>query len=154
MQPKVNSPELLGSKYDAWFSDFIAKLKVEQLKLETETASAADKKFFDTLITGNLDDVFKLHESARQQYFVRKIVAAYVQELKGQLPLKLAFNFNESEVLVWAEIQDGDEATEDRLLLAEAKINAEFYPGFTMNSMIVEASDHIKIPHHYESLIS
>ncbi|MFN8309339.1 MAG: hypothetical protein U0T73_05200 [Chitinophagales bacterium] len=140
--------------YDQWFSDFIAKLKVNQLQLETGTASDEVKNFYDSLINGNLESAFNKAEEARQEYFVLKIVASYIKELNGMLPLKLAFDFNQNEVLVWAEIKDNDEEFEKKLLLTEAKVNAQFYPAFTMNSMIVEESDHVTIPNHYKLLKS
>ena len=86
-----------------------------------------------------------------REYFVKKVVVEYLELLGDHLPNRLAFDFNDSEVLVWAEIQNNQEELEKALTLAEAKINAKFHPyGFDMESMIVEENDGLKVPNHYK----
>lgn len=71
------------------------------------------------------------------------------------MPLKLALGLSESKILVWSEIKDDDEETEDALLLIEAKINGKYRPfGFYVNSTIIEESDRISIPPHYQTIIN
>ena len=52
-------------------------------------------------------------------------------------PIKLAFDYSDSKVLVWAEIDN--ESFEDQLILSQAKINAKFSSeGFCISTTIVE----------------
>lgn len=54
---------------------------------------------------------------------------------------------------MWAEIADNDEQMEKILLIAEAKINANYHQfGFAMETTIVEKSDNFIIPNHYQTL--
>ena len=58
-----------------------------------------------------------------------------------------------SKLLVWSEIEDNDEDMEDALLIAEAKVNGKYQKdGFYINSTIVEKSDNLSIPNHYQIL--
>jgi len=134
-----------------WFDELIATLRTHELQLETDTASPEMKNMYAIFMGNNLDEMFKVNKSTTQQYFVQKIVVEYLKQLDQTLPLKLAFNFNDSEVLVWAEIEDNDEKQEKALANAEAKINATFHPyGFDMESLIVEKSDNLPVPNHYK----
>ena len=62
-------------------------------------------------------------------------------------------DLSDASVLVWAEIADDDELMEDQLRLAQAKINAQYSQyGFYLSSTIVEESDCMPIPSHYQPL--
>ena len=66
------------------------------------------------------------------------------------IPKKLAFDINDTEVLVWAEIDNNNEELEKQLILAEAQVNSRYHQyGYDMTSMIVEESDLLPIPNHY-----
>jgi hypothetical protein len=66
---------------------------------------------------------------------------------------ELAVNFNDSELLVWAEIRDDDEVTWDGIILAEAKTNAKYHEfAFDVNSMVVEECDNLTKPNHYKTI--
>ena len=96
----------------------------------------------------------KHSKEAAQKHFVGKIIFEYIQLLGKQQPRKLAFDFNDSEVLVWAEINDDDDAMERFLILTEAKINAKYHDfGFDMTTMLVEACDQSPVPNHYQVFI-
>jgi hypothetical protein len=136
---------------EAWFDDLVSELRVHQLQLETQTANDELKKMYDTFFTGNADKIAFMGKTAAQQHFVTRIIFDYLELLKSKLPNKVAFNFNDSEVLVWAEINDDDTESEKNLLSAEAVINAKYHPfGFDMVSTVVEVSDNLKIPNHYK----
>lgn len=138
------------SEVEAWFDDFISMLRSHQLQLETSTASSELKSFYEKLFGGNPLEIAKSNKLAIQQYFVRRIVFDYLMEIKGFEPLKLAFDFNDSEVMVWAEIQDNDAQAEKKLIKAEASINANYHQyGFDMETTIVEQADNQAIPNHY-----
>jgi hypothetical protein len=134
-----------------WFDNLIATLRTHELQLETNTATEEMKQFYADIMDNNLDDMLKMQKAAAQKYFVEKIIVAFLRLLDKNIPLKLAFDFSDSEVLVWAEIEDNNQAQEKILTRAESKINASFHPyGFDMEMMIVESSDNVPIPNHYK----
>jgi len=136
---------------ELWFDELIATLRTHQLQLVTDTASQELKDVYKVLMSENLDELFKVNKAHSQQYFVRQVILEYLRLLENNLPKKLAFDFNDSEVLVWAEIENNDEVQEKALARAESKINAKFHPfGFDMESLIVEAGDNMQIPNHYK----
>lgn len=149
MNTTVELPQI--SERQKWFDELIATLRTHELQLETNTAPKEMKEFYDVFMGNNLDEMFKLNKASSQKYFVGKIIVEYIKLLDKNLPSKLAFDFNDSEVLVWAEIEDNNEAQEKALARAESKINAQFHPfGFDMESLIVEKSDNLEIPNHYK----
>ena len=84
------------------------------------------------------------------QHFIKNVIVEYLQEISKKLPIRLAFDLDDSEVLVWAEINDDDEEMENFLLLAEAKVNANYHKyGYDLTSTIVEVRDGLSIPNHY-----
>lgn len=138
------------SVIDAWFDDFIATLRTHQVQLETNTAQEELKKFYDLLFNSNENELAHLAKTGAQKHFVPRIIVDYVKLISTTLPLKLAFDYNDSEVLVWAEISDGDTEQEKNLLKAEAIINARYHNfGFDMETTIVESGDHLPVPNHY-----
>ena len=138
-----------------WFDKFISHLSVDRLMLETKTAPEQTDKFYRDMIA---DNHFAMHSSARlysTNYFLMKLVEDYLSELQNfqVFPQKLAFDFSDAKILVWAQIADGDDATEDALILSEAKANAKYSQnGFYVSSTIVEESDNLNIPPHYHEL--
>jgi len=136
----------------SWFENLIVTLRVHQLELETESAPPELKQFYQTMLQGNIEQILNFSREQSQQYFVSMIIWDYLRLLKSKdkIPNKLAFCHNNSEVLVWAEINDNDELHEKDLILAEAKVNAKYHQyGFDMTSMIVETTDYLSIPNHY-----
>lgn len=122
-----------------WFDEFTSILRADQL------------------IFGDEKSLVHKTREASSIYFIKKIIKDYLFELKEhykRLPLKLALGLSDSKILVWSEIKDDDEATEDALLLAEAKVNGEYYPyGFYLTSTIIEKSDNLDIPPHYHKIL-
>jgi hypothetical protein len=140
------------SNLEKWFDDLVAELRSHQVQLETNTASKEMKKIYETVLTGNANQLAHLGKFNAQKHFVTRIIIEYIELLKNKLPLKLAFNFNDSEVLVWAEIDGEDSIKERELLKAEAEINAKYHPfGFDMETTIVEKEDCLPIPNHYQT---
>ncbi len=138
-------------KREAWFDNLISTLRVHELKLQTGTADPELKKLYDTFLSDNFDEMFRMNKAASQEYFVKKIIFDYLKIIETKLPSKLAFDFNDSEVLVWAEVENDAEEQERLLAQAEAKINAMYHPyGFDMESMIVEKGDNMPVPNHYK----
>lgn len=140
-------------KLNEWFNNMVATLRTHELMLETDTATAQVKGMYDVFLNGNTNDIAFQGKVGAQVHFVRSILVEYLSILDKNLPPKLAVYFNDSEVLVWAEINDEDDEMEKNLLIAEAKINAKYHPyGFDMETTIVETSDNFSIPNHYQTL--
>lgn len=138
------------SVFEAWFDDFIATLRTHQLQLETDTAQAELKKFYDLIFNSNENELAHFAKTGAQKHFVPRIIIDYVKHISAAMPLKLAFDYNDSEVLVWAEINNGDTEQEKSLLRAEAIINSKYHGfGFDMETTIVEPGDKIPVPNHY-----
>lgn len=145
------------TKIDAWFSDVIDHIKVDHFMISTDTAPAEKKEFYTNLIHGNTEVIMGNLRDGSSQYFIARILGDYINALKAtnNLPLKLAMGLSDSKILVWAEINDDDDAMEDALLIAEAKVNGKYVKnGFFINSTIIEKSDNLPIPPHYQTLIS
>lgn len=142
--------ETTQSVFEAWFDNLIATLRTHQIQLETDTANSEQKKFYETIFAGNADEVMHLGKRGAQQHFVSRIIVDYVKIIADAKPLKLAFDYDDSEVLVWAEVKDGDLELENKLLKAEAIINSKYHGfGFDMETTIVEEGDCLPVPNHY-----
>jgi hypothetical protein len=135
-----------------WFDNFVATLRVHKMQLDTYTASNEIRKMYDVFFSGNTDNMASMSKNNAQRHFVSKMLVDYVGFISKNSPLKLAFDFNDSNVLVWAEIPDDDELMERILIMAEAKINAKYHDfGFDMTTTLVETRDYLSIPNHYVS---
>lgn len=148
---KLNQDDL-----DKWFEDLIDDLKSDHFMLSEDMAPEEKKQMYKVLMS---NDAYKLMEKTREQstmYFVKSIVQDYIKALSSQksLPVKLALGLSDSKILVWSEIQDDNEDMQDALLLAEAKVNSKYHNlGFYINSTIIEQSDKLDIPPHYQKII-
>lgn len=135
---------------DLWFDEFIATIRTHQLQLETDTASDGLKKMYDIAIHGSNDQLAQLSKISANQHFIKKIIVEYISEVEDKMPVKLAFDLDDSEVLVWAEIPNDRDDLENFLLLAEATVNAKYHKyGYDLTSTIVEERDALTIPNHY-----
>jgi hypothetical protein len=140
------------STRDEWFEKFVAYLSADKFMLDTDTASVELKTLYGDLMEGNADKLALQGKTMSQQHFISKMLVEYLNILKHKkiFPQKLAFDINDNEVLVWAEVNDDNDEMEKQLILAEAQVNAKFHhQGFDMTSLIVENSDFLPIPNHY-----
>lgn len=147
----------ISSQTERWFDDFIAQLRSDQIQLDTSIASKEKQKFYDLMMTENQDEILMFGRNMSSMYFIRRMIMEYVDELQAMKcqPLRLSLNHSNSKILVWAEIDNNDEPTEDKLLIAEAKINAKYHnKGFYISSTIVEKCDSFPIPSQYQPLLS
>lgn len=143
------------SGIDTWFDTFVAGLRTHKIQLETLTASREIKDIYETLFSGDADEIAHMGKMQAQKHFVTRIVVEFLSLIQQSKPDKLAFDFNDSEVLVWSEISNDNELMEHSLLKAQAIINAKFHPfGFDMEMTIVEHRDQLNIPNHYQVFIS
>lgn len=157
---RIDAPLHDEQKHDAinnWFSDFIDNIKTDHFLLSQNVATEEKHSLYNDLIFGDGNyAILKMRETS-SIHFIGNIIKDYLKELKEtykKMPLKLALGISDSKILVWSEINDNDEATEDALLLAEAKVNGKYYQhGFYLNSTIIEKSDNLEVPPHYQKII-
>jgi len=154
MPSSTLSKDTQAINIDGWFERFVEQLRIHQLQIQTRTAPKEMESVYMALAQGNDLAIAKNIKPFTQKTFVGAIILKYLELLGESKPNKLAFDFNDSSVLAWAEIDDDDEEMESFLLIAEAKVNAEFQDcGFCMSSTIVEKSDNLTIPNHYRVFI-
>ena len=137
-----------------WFDDFVdqiaASLQVDKMQLETGTASQEKEKIYSGIRSGDPTNLLNKMKIEAQKFFVSDIIIKYIDLIKDNLPEKLAFDYDDNEVLIWAEVKDDDENIERALIRAEAKISAAYFEhGYCLNTMIMEASENYPIPNHY-----
>ena len=115
---------------DDWFSSIINELEMDKILLKEDIATNEMKETYSALMSSNQDDVFKMSRETSSMYFVQKMLVDYFNEIKkSKLNFnKLAFDLGNSKLLSWVEINDGDELSEDKLIMAEAMINAKYEP--------------------------
>lgn len=141
----------VDNNLEVWFDDFVSTLRAHQVQLETDTASKELKDFYGSIFSGNLEQALRANKKFGQEFFVKRIIVDYLEKLDKNIPKKLAFDFNDSEILVWAEVEGEVEKLERNLIMTEAFINAKYQQyGFAMNSTIVESEDELLIPNHYK----
>jgi hypothetical protein len=144
-------------KMKSWFEQMIQKLAVDKMRLETGTASPEMEARYEQLIFGSQAEISQSARVMSSMYFIEALVSDYLHDLvqRKARPQKLALEPSDAKVLVWAEIDEDDEKTEDALLLAEATVNAKYDKyGFHISSTIVESSDKLAVPNHYLTVIS
>jgi hypothetical protein len=152
---KHSTAELSNQTINQWFDKFISHLSVDRIMLETQTASKETDQFYKDVILENHTAMNSWARVSSTTYFIRKLVEDYLNELQTfkAFPQKLAFDFSDAKILVWAQIEDSDDATEDALILSEAKANAKYSEnGFYVSSTIVEESDKLNVPPHYHEI--
>lgn len=144
-----------SSKTEAWFDDIISNLRKDELLLKTNTAGEDKSAIYDAMIFGEPINLMELSQNLSSQFFIKRIVSEFFIELNKQDAnyLKIALSHTNSKVLVWAVINDEDEASEDKILLAEAKTNSKYHTfGFHVTTTIIEESDKIPVPVHYQTI--
>ncbi|MBI9052461.1 MAG: hypothetical protein JEY96_01505 [Bacteroidales bacterium] len=142
---------------EIWFDTLISQLKSDQIQLESNIASPEKKDLYSKLMSGKEEEFTEIMRDNSTIYFIEKLIVDYLYELKLRncKPLKLALELSNSKVLVWAEIKDDDEKTEQDLILAEAKVNVKYDKyGFYISSTIIEKTDKLNIPTQYKPILN
>jgi hypothetical protein len=147
----------LSSQAEKWFDEFIGQLRADQIQLDSGIASTDKQSFYNVMMSDNQDDISMIGRQLSSVYFIKRIVVDYLNELNSAAckPEKLALNYSNSKVQVWAEIKDDDEETENRLLMIEAIINAKYHQfGFNISSTILEERDQFRVPSQYQPFLT
>lgn len=145
------------SQYEPWFDNFVAEIRSHEIQLETDTAPTHMKDFYQSVISGDISSIIKSTRESSTQYFVKNLVGEFLKEFSQRRTnaLEVAISYSDSEVRIWTEINDNDSENEERLFKAEAVVNAKYYQyGFHLSLTIVEKSDNISVPPHFETIFS
>ena len=114
------------------------------LKEKVENQSETNQ-WFDEMVSKKTSSAF----------FIKNLINSYFKELgeRKARPNSVALELSNSNVLVWADIENDDELTEDALILSAAKVNYAFSTfGFHISSTIVEVGDKLNVPKHYKEV--
>lgn len=139
-----------------WFDDFISNLRIEQDLLNADVLEKNKREIYEAMISGNDDFMHNYARKSSSAFFIKNLIDSYLIELAERkvVPKKIALELSDAKVLVWAEIKNDDEASEDNLILAAAKVNSQFSKyGFHISSTIVEENDKLNVPKHYREVL-
>lgn len=142
-------------KLDQWFDSFIESLEADKFLLKEDLASHDTKHLYGILMDENIGEMMKISRATSTMYFIENMIKDYLLELKNKQVnvKKLALDMGTSRLLAWIELSNDDDASEDSLIMAEAKLNAKYYDdGFHISTTIVEERDSIPVPSHYHEL--
>lgn len=144
------------TRSEKWFDEFVHSIRVDQETIRQGVASKEKKELYHSLMDDNITDMVDVNVNAAKKHYISSMLLDYVNVLadSNRPPFsKLAVSFNNSELLVWVEIEDDAWEIEKSLIMAEAKINAIYHKkGFDMTTTIVEVCDQLPVPNHYISL--
>jgi hypothetical protein len=139
-----------------WFDDMISNLRVDQLLLQSDVLAKHKKVVYEAMIDGDQDFMHNYARKTSSAFFIKNLINSYFIQLgeRKARPNRVALELSDSKVLVWAEIENDDELTEDALILSAAKVNYEFSKfGFHISSTIVEVDDMLNVPKHYKEVL-
>lgn len=143
------------TKLTEWLDQLSFDLHIEKTKAETGTLDEKMKRFYTELMNGEMKMFAEVTQRIHTDYYKKKITLDFIKALSQTEAhvLKLALDYNQTSILVWSEINDDDERSENALIMLQAKINADFIDsGFRVNATIVEKSDKFIIPSHYTEI--
>jgi hypothetical protein len=153
MNNHIQEPNVLN---EPWFEELRSNINhiisSDQLQISTGTASEEKVEFYNNIKEKNF---YELSVNLKQEItsrLVQDVILDYVHLLGPFMKdvRVLAFDYNDSTVFVWAEINEDDDETEDNLFRIESQVNAKHgKTGFTISSTIVEESDNLCVPNHY-----
>ncbi len=136
-----------------WFDNAVSTLRVHEIQLETGTSSTEIENIYKAAIEGDLLELARINKHHYQKVVISKILIEYLQLIKESNFEKIAFAISDSKLLVWLVIEDDDIKSELSFINADAEINGKFQEyGYCMDTMIIEKSDPIQIPSHYNEI--
>ncbi|MEO0058972.1 MAG: hypothetical protein RLZZ312_619 [Bacteroidota bacterium] len=138
-----------------WFDEMVSNIRYDQLLLKSDLLEKQKKEVYDAMISGNHDFMHNYARKNSSAFFIKNLIDSYFIELitRKKTPNRLALELSNSKILVWAEIMNDDEDTENALILAAAKVNNDFSKyGFHLSSTIVEKDDLMDVPAHYKEV--
>lgn len=143
-------------KWNEWFENFINSIEIDKMMIDAGVANPETEELYKHFVNRDIEKIAQLTMDTMHKRLTESIIINFVHELiykRNKKPIKIAFDSSDSKVLVWAEIEDEDESTEDALLLTEAKLNHHIYDyNYHVSTTIVEKSDNLNIPNQYKEL--
>jgi hypothetical protein len=152
-EPKSYIVSSESEKMNTWFNDLIASIEMDKFLMVEDIASAETKEFYKAMMAESLADVLRQTRVASSMYYIENMIIDFVKEIKtrGVEFKNLALDLGNSKILVWAELKNDDEKSENALIMAEAKVNAKYFDeGFHISTTIVEELDGLAVPEHYQ----
>lgn len=138
-----------------WFDEIVAEIRTHQVTLETNTAPEERERFYKSLYGDGIEASI-LNLQASSMLIIKAALLEYLKDLKERnaKPQKLALDISNKTILVWAQVPSDDMAEEAKLLLAEAKVNAEYYErtGIHIDSTIVDELEELSVPNQYKEI--
>lgn len=104
------------------------------------------------MLRNNISFINSFARDCSNELIIKRLLDAYFIELgeRKAKPKRMAIYLSNYKILLWAEIKDDDEVTEDALILSAAKVNFDFSKySLYIASTIVEESDLQDIPNHF-----
>jgi|ERR1035437_10127165 hypothetical protein len=141
---------------DVWFESLIDQLRADRTAISCGIAPKDKEEFYTKFVTTSVEKILNDNRKVLTMNYVERALKVYNEKLKeyNSKPLKVAFNFADSKVYVFAIIDNDDESTEDALFLSEAYVNAKFSEfGIYFTTTILEKEDNYTIPKHYKIFI-
>jgi hypothetical protein len=141
---------------DVWFETMIDQLRADRTAINCGIASKDKEEFYTNFVTKPIDEILNDNRKVVTMNYIEKALKLYSGKLKeyNSKPLKVALNFADSKVYVFAIIDNNDENTEDSLLLSEAYVNSMFKEyGVHFTTTVLEMEDNYTIPDHYKTYI-
>lgn len=135
-----------------WFDEMVMNLRFDEQLFHNDIMDAEKKAIYNKMIDGNAETISVMAREMSTTYFISNLLNDYVAELlkSKKLPKQLGLEMSESKILVWAEIYNDDEETENALILSQAKLNSKYSTfGFYISSTIIEERDSLNVPSHY-----
>lgn len=140
---------------EQWFDEMVSGLRVDQLLMETDSLEKHKADVYKAMMNNDYNNVHDYARNTSSMYFIKNLVDTYFISLAEYkcIPKKLGLELSNSKVLVWAEVSNDDDKTENALILSAAKTNQEFSKyGFHISSTIVEEDDNLELPSHYKEV--
>lgn len=141
---------------DVWFESLIDQLRADRTAISCGIAPKDTEEFYTKFVTTSVEKILNDNRKVLTMNYIERALKVYNEKLKeySSKPLKVAFNFADSKVYVFAIIDNDDEKTEDALFLSEAYVNAKFSEfGIYFTTTILEKEDNYTIPEHYKIFI-
>ena len=142
---------------DTWWENLISGmahyLQTDQMLLDTGVAPKETKAFYDALRANDPIGITRPGKQAAYSVLTTHALRIFAMELGKARPLELYVYHDAADLLLWAIINDDDEATHDAIIMAASEANVQMQAeNFYIETMVVEKSDRIAVPNHYIAL--
>ena len=150
------SPERSQKDWKYWFDGLMQDLRSNLRIPEEDRAMKEWEESYQTIFSSDKTTKAQVLRETSSKYLIERIIRYYLLQLRPDITKirKLALQLTDAKIMAWAEIEDDDTETEDKLCKAEARTNARFSDhGFYLDSIIIEESDKLDIPSQYSVVI-